>query len=136
MTTPKIAGIYEELRTLQLAKHVHAIGVLLRVFVEMSVDEYLTNNARVPLSFKSPKGNHVLDKTLKMKVKEAIAHMVANGAVEKDFLGAKSGLTDANHPFSIDTLHAYIHNRFFTPVDSHLTAAWDNAQPFFQRIWA
>jgi hypothetical protein len=136
VTTPKIAGVYEELRALQLSKHVHAIGVLLRVFVEMSVDEYLTKTARIQLTFKPPKSNHVLDKNLKMKVKETIAHMVENGAVEKDFLGVTKGLTDPNHPFSIDTLHAYIHNRFFTPVDNHLTAAWDNAQPLFEKIWS
>ena len=40
VTTPKIAGIYEELKILQLTSHVHAIGVLLRVFLEMSVDDY------------------------------------------------------------------------------------------------
>jgi len=135
VTVPKIAGVYEELRTLLLSKHVHAIGVLLRVFVEMSVDEYLTKTACMPLTFKHPKSGHVGDKSLKTKVKEAIDHMVANGAEAKDFLGVTKGLTDPNHPFSIDTLHAYIHNRFFTPVDTHLTAAWDNAQPLFENIW-
>jgi hypothetical protein len=135
VTVPKIAGIFEELRTLQLSKHVHAIAVLLRVFVEMSVDEYLTTTAHIPLTFKDPKSNHIGEKKLKVKVNDAIDHMVTNGANAKDFLGGTKGLTDQNHPFSIDTLHAYIHNRFFTPVDTHLTAAWDNAQPFFEKIW-
>ena len=75
------------------------------------------------------------DKKLREKVQECITHMVGQGADKKEFLGVSKGLTDAGHPFSIDTLHAYIHNRFFTPVDTHLTAAWDNAQPFFERIW-
>ena len=135
VTVPKIAGIFEELRTLLLSKHVHAIGVLLRVFLEMSVDEYLTKTAGVPLDFKNPKSGHVSDKTLKSKVNEAVDHMVVGGADRKDFLGVTKGLTDPSHPFSIETLHAYIHNRFFTPVDTHLTAAWDNAQPFFEKIW-
>lgn len=135
MSVPKIAGIFEELRTLQLSKHVHAIAVLLRVFLEMSVDEYLTKTAHISLTFKNPKSGHVGDKKLKDKVSEAINHMVAGGADAKDFLGVTKGLTDPTHPFSIDTLHAYIHNRFFTPVDTHLTAAWDNAQPFFEKIW-
>jgi hypothetical protein len=135
VTTAKIEGIYGELRTLQLSRHVHAIGVLLRVFLEMSVDEYLTKAAGVPLTFKEPKSGRTLDKNLKNKVKEAIAHMVQNGAAEKDFKGVMTAMNDVHHPFSIETLHAYIHNRFFTPVDSHLTAAWDNAQPLFERIW-
>ncbi len=135
VTTPKIADIFEELKSLQLGKHKHAIAVLLRVFLELSVDEYLTKTAKVKLTFTNPKSGHTSDKNLKTKVKEAIADLVSKGSVEKDFLGVTRGLSDTNHPFSIDTLHAYIHNRYFTPVESHLTAAWDNAQPFFEKLW-
>jgi hypothetical protein len=136
VTTAKIAGIYGELRTLQLSKHVHAIGVLLRVFLEMSVDDYLENQAKVLLTFKDPKNNQTRDKKLKDKVKETIDHMVANGAIEKDFKGVKDAMADGTNPFSIDTLHAYIHNRFFTPTDKHLMTGWDNAQRFFEKIWS
>jgi hypothetical protein len=135
VTVPKITGIYGELTTLVLSKHVHAIGVLLRVFLEMSIDEYLTKTAGSTLAFKDPKSGRMIDKKLKDKIKETIEHMVKNGADEKDFKGVKNALTDVHHPFSIETLHAYIHNRFFTPVDTHLTTAWDNAQPLFDRIW-
>jgi hypothetical protein len=135
VTTPKISGIYDELRRLLLARHVHSIAVMLRVFLEMSVDEYLTKVAGLSLKFKHPKSGHDLDKTLKTKVKETIGHLVQNGADPKDFLGVTKGLSDPNHPFSIEDLHAYIHNRFFTPIDTHLTAAWDNAQPLFEKIW-
>ena len=135
VTTPKIAGIFEELKNLQLARHKHAIAVLLRVFLELSVDEYLTKVAKIKLIFTNPKNGHTSDKNLKTKVKETIADLVSKGSAEKDFLGVTKGMTDPNHPFSIDTLHAYIHNRYFTPVDSHLTAAWDNAQHLFEMIW-
>jgi len=135
VTTAKIAGIYGELRTLQLSKHVHAISVLLRVFLEMSVDHYLENTANVALTFKDTKSGRTLDKKLKDKVKETIIHMVAHGATEKDFKGVKDAMNDTTHPFSIDSLHAYIHNRFFTPTDKHLCTGWDNAQRFFEVIW-
>ena len=135
VTTSKIAGIYGELRTLQLSKHVHAIGVLMRVFLEMSVDDYLENVAKVSLTFKDPKSGRSIDKKLKDKVKETIAHLAANGAVEKDFKGIKDAMVDGSNPFSIDTLHAYIHNRFFTPTDKHLATGWDNAQRFFEKLW-
>jgi hypothetical protein len=135
VTNAKIAGIYGELRTLQLSKHVHAIGVLLRCFVEMSVDEYLTNVARVPLYTVNPANSQRKDKYLKTKMKEAIDHMVANGATEKEFKGVRMAMNDQNNPFSIETLHAYIHDRFFTPIDTHLRTAWDNGQPLFDKIW-
>ena len=135
VTTQKISGIYDELRSLQLSKHKHAIAVLLRVFLELSVDEYLTKTAGLKLTYTNPKTGHTGDKNLKTKVQEAITDLVAKGSTQKDFLGVTKGLNDANHPFAIDTLHAYIHNRYFTPVDSHLVAAWDNAQPFFEKLW-
>jgi hypothetical protein len=100
----------------------------------MSVDEYLTKTAGLLLTYKDEKNNRSNDKKLKDKVKEPVAHMVSAGADEKDFKGV-SAMNDANHPFSIDTLHAYIHNRFFTPLDTHLVVAWDNAQLFFEKIW-
>jgi len=133
VTNAKIAGIYDELRKLLLSSHVHAIGVLLRVFLEMSVDEYLVKKAGSSLSV--IKNGHEHFKKLDAKVKEVIAHMVANGATEKDFKGVLAGMTDDHHPFSIDTLHAYIHNRFFTPTDTHLVTGWDNSQRFFEALW-
>jgi hypothetical protein len=135
VTTAKIDGIYKELKVLLLAKHVHAISVLLRVFLEMSVDDYLVSKAGSTLTFKDPKSSRMLDKKLKNKVKETIAHLVTEGAPEKDFKGVVTAMNDSQNPFSIDTLHAYIHNRFFTPTDTHLVTGWDNAQPFCEKIW-
>jgi hypothetical protein len=135
VTVPKIDKIFKELRVLLLAKHVHAISVLLRVFLEMSVDEYLENKAGSTLKFREPKGGRVVEKKLKNKVTEAINHMVSKGASERDFKGILSALDEPHNPFPIDTLHAYIHNRFFTPKDTHLVTDWDNAQPFFEKIW-
>lgn len=133
ITNAKIEKIYGELRILQLSKHVHAIGVLLRVFLEMSVDDYLVNKAGASLTF--VRNGHVSDKKLVAKVQETVDHMVANGADRKDFKGVLAGLGDDHHPFSIDTLHAYIHNRFFTPTEGNLITGWDNAQRFFEKIW-
>jgi hypothetical protein len=132
VSNAKILEIYTELRTLLLAKHPHAIAVLLRVFLETSVDHYL-KAAAIPLTFPTSNGNK--DKSLKKKVEETIDHLVANGASKKDFLGITRGMSDVNHPFSPDILHAYIHSGFYTPVERDLTAAWDNGQPLFERIW-
>ncbi len=133
ITNAKIEKIYGELKFLQLLKHVHAISVLLRVFLEMSVDEYLVNKASSTLTF--TRNGHTAEKKLAAKVQEVVNHMVANGADRKDFKGVLAALTDEHHPFSIDTLHAYIHNRFFTPTERSLTTAWDNAQRFFEMAW-
>ena len=43
--------------------------------------------------------------------------MVANGAVEKEFKGITAALSNDNHPFAPELLHAYVHNRFFSPTE-------------------
>ena len=132
VTNNKILEIYSELRRLQLSRYPHAIAVLVRVFLETSVDHYL-KSVNIPLCVSTPGGNK--DKSLRKKVEESIEDMVTKGAPKKDFLGVTKGLSDVNHPFSPDILHAYIHSGFYTPTERDLTAAWDNGQPLFERIW-
>jgi hypothetical protein len=133
VTNPKIGEIYNELKALRLGQHPHAIAVLLRVLLETSVDHYLTK-ATIPLVVKTGGGGDK-DKPLRKKVEETVDHMVASGAVKKDFAGVLKGINDKNHPLSVDLLHAYVHNRFVSPTERDLKVAWDNSQPLFERIW-
>ena len=133
VTNPKIGEIYRELRTLQFSKHPHAIAVLLRVFLETSVDHYLTK-AGIALVI-AIKGGGNKEKPLRTKVQETVNHMVTNGATRKDFTGVLRGINDRTHPLSPDLLHSYVHNRFVSPKERDLTIAWDNAQPLFERVW-
>jgi hypothetical protein len=132
ITNAKIAEIYGELRSLRLAQHPHAIAVLLRVFLETSVDHYLT---RVSISLSVRTGGGDKDKTLRKKLEETIDYLVKQGAVRKDFAGVVRGISVTTHPFSVDLLNSYIHNRFVSPTERDLTTAWDSAQPLFERIW-
>jgi hypothetical protein len=132
VVNPKLAEIYNELRNLRLAQYPHAISVLLRVFLETSVDHYLTK-AGISLTVTTPAGDK--DKKLQKKVEETIADLVGKGAGKKDFAGVSKGISDKNHPLSVDLLHSYVHNRFVSPTERDLTVAWDNAQALFERIW-
>lgn len=132
VSNAKIAEISKELRSLTLADFPHAISVLFRVFLEQSVDHYLTA-ASIPLTVKTPGGPK--DKKLKAKVKEAIAEMVKNGTPKKDLAGVEKGIDDKNSPLFTETLHNYVHNRFYSPTERDLKVAWDNSQLFFETIW-
>jgi hypothetical protein len=133
VTNPKISEIEDELRSLLLSTHKHAIAVLFRVFLETSVDHYLTKQG---VSLKSTdKGGHVRDKSLQGKVTETIAALVAAGVEERSLDGVAKGIHDKKNPLSIETLHAYVHNQFYSPMESDLKTAFDNARPFFEAIW-
>jgi hypothetical protein len=132
VSNPKIAEISKELRALALADYPHSISVLFRVFLEQSVDHYLTA-VGVPLFAKTPAGNK--DKNLKSKVREAIGEMIKSGTPKKDLAGVEKGIDDKHSPLFVDTLHNYVHNRFYSPTERDLTVAWDNSQLFFETIW-
>lgn len=132
VTNAKINEIAKELRALILNDFPHAISVLFRVFLEQSTDHYLSD-VGIPLQVST--GGGMKDKKLRAKIQDAIDHMVSNGIAKKDLDGVSKGISDANNPLYVDTLHNYIHNRFYSPTERDLKVAWDNSQLFFERIW-
>src|SRR5258706_8049748 len=135
VTDNKTAEILRELRRLKIDEFPHAIAVLLRVFLELSVDHYMDVHG-LPLRFVDPKGGNKREKSLKAKTQEVISHLSAMGTAQKrDFLGVGRALTDPKSPLHIELLHAYVHNRFVTPKPRELLAAWNEAQRLFESIW-
>ncbi len=130
----KVAAIFKELKGLKIEDFPNAAAVLLRVFLELSVDCYLDANS-IPQRYKTQQ-NKMVDKTLKQKVKDVVDHLVnKEGCDKRDFVGVTRALSVDHSPLYIDLLHAYLHNRFVTPKTRDLTSAWDDAQRFFERIW-
>ncbi len=132
VTNAKIDEITVELRSLPLDDYPHAISVLFRVFLETSVEDYLT---RFKISLIVKTGGGDKDKSLTKKVEEATNHMIQNGTPKKHLDGIVRAMSQKNNPLHIDTLHAYVHNRFYSPTERELRVAWDNSQPFFENIW-
>ena len=134
VTDNRTAEIIKELRRLKVDDAPHAIAVLLRVFLELSVDHYMDLN-KLPLRTTDPKGNR-RDKTLKNKTHEVIGHLILHQGVEKkDLFGVERAISDSKSPLFIDLLHSYLHNRFVTPKARELLGAWNDAQRFFESIW-
>jgi len=134
VTDNRISEIYQELRTLKLADARNAIAVLLRVFLEMSVDHFLENNGG-SLTFKSPDGK-TRHKKLDKKLAETIDLVVSVGNVPRThFASVIRSLSVESSPMNIELFHRYVHERFATPSPKELTAAWNNAQPLFEKIW-
>lgn len=132
VSNAKIAEITKELRTLPLSEYPHSVSVLFRVFFEQSVDHYLTTK-KIPLEVKTKGGDKL--KSLRDKVGEALAEMVKAGVPKKNLDGVSKGIDDKRSPLFLETLHNYVHNRFYSPQERELRVAWDNSQLFFEQIW-
>lgn len=135
VTNAKIGEIYNELRKMRLDTYPNAISVMLRVFIENSVDHYLSKVTTPPISLLVQTPNGDKDKSLSKKLEEAIEDMVKSGANRKDYVVITRGMSDKRSPLSVDLLHSYVHSRFVGATERELTVAWDGAQPFFERIW-
>ena len=131
----KVAAIFKELKTLKLEEAPNGIAVLLRVFLELSVDHYMRRNG-LTIRSRDPKSGKESDKKLAKKVEEVVNYLANNaGHNLKDFNGVTRALSDKRSPLHIDLLHDYIHNLFVIPKPRDLIGAWGEAQPFFEAIW-
>lgn len=122
--------IYDELRHLRLEDFPYAVGVLFRVFLELSVDHYIL-------------GQNLMDKAtldaskLRGKLLKVADHLQGTRAMTKRELTAVRRAADPQHflASSIDTLHSYIHDAHFAASPGDLKAAWNSLEPFFGKVW-
>lgn len=133
VTDNRIAEIYRELRTLKLVEARNAIAVLLRVFLEMSVDHFLEKNGGT-LTTKHP-GGRMRHKTLDKKLAETVDLLDTMGVPRRQLAPVNRSLSVATSPMNVELFHMYVHERFATPSPQELTAAWNNAQLLFEKIW-
>ena len=125
---PRINDIYRELKRLDIDQYSNAVSVLLRVFLELSVDAYikqeqLGTDERANLSNKLL----VAADALKNQGKRDDQQLKpVRRAAQKDYFLAST----------VTTMHQYVHNPHFSPTPSDLRAAWDSLQPFIEAIWS
>ena len=123
----RINQIYYELRKLNVDYFTNAVAIMLRVFLELSVDDYgsrynLSLSERDSLSHKMQKvAEHLKDRG---KLSNSQLKPVRRAAQKDYFLGT-----------TVSTMHQYVHNRYFFPSTSDVITAWDNLEPFFIAIW-
>jgi hypothetical protein len=124
---PKLNAIYYELQRLDLHKFTNAGAVLLRVFIELSLDCYIDKHSPAKVTAGSK---------LITKVTEVANHMEACTFADKQVCkGIRSAVGNKNDLLGIETWHAYVHNPRFSPTYQNLNITWDNMQIFIEKLW-
>lgn len=127
----KINNIYLELRNDLLlddsSKAVpNAVGVLFRVFLEISIDYFLEKEG-VTLPFETK---------LSGKITKCCEILETNNiAVKKQLSNIRKVATDKNHILCIQNFHDYLHSYKTQPTSGDLKLKWDNLEEFFQILW-
>ena len=125
---PRIGDIYIELkRKLRVDEVPNAAGVLLRVFLELSVDEYIERNAVPP-----PK-----DTTLAKKVTAVADFMETVGVMSKtEAMPVREAVKSDDKLTLATNLNALVHSRTMTVSGSDLKAIWTRLSPFVTKLWS
>jgi hypothetical protein len=124
----RIHDIESELRKLSLEEHTNAVSVLFRVFLELSVDSYIEDNALSGVTN---------DSKLRVKVEKVANDLEAKDKINKQQARAIRS-ANMDHSFlapGVNTMNDYIHNEYIFPEPSGLRAHWNSLQPFITAIW-
>lgn len=129
ITAGRINSIYRELQKLEVEKFPNAASVLIRVFLELTVDDRLKNYSLLPEIV-------VLNTPLAKKLRTLADHLFKTSAISEQIKRTVHKVADgASVSASIVTLHQYVHNEFTYPSASEVRRSWDEIEPFMTAMW-
>lgn len=117
----RIPSLLEELQSMKVEDHPNAANILVRVLLELSIDQAIEQN-RWPITG-----------ALAAKLRKVLARV---DPTHKDnrFQTIRTGLTDNSSLYAVKTLHSYVHNphAHAGPKEARVAAA--NIAPFLQAL--
>ena len=131
VTPPRINGIYNELLSLNAEQYPNACSVLLRVFIELSVDHFIADKK---LMTDQEMRNAALAKKLKVVVKS----LESSSQIPAKLARAIEAVADGQRHIlaaSIFNFHQYVHNEYVYPRAVDLYTTWDEIAPFMEKVW-
>lgn len=123
----RILKIFNELKTLDTESYPNAVAALFRVFIELSVDCYISKHQLSSVN---------ADSKLFSKIEAVANNLESKGIMSKHELrSARQMSSSQTQNNSVKTFHSYIHNKDVTPVSADIRTAWDDLWPFIDNIW-
>lgn len=129
----RLNRMYIEARKIKVEGFENSAGVLLRAFLEMSVENYLLrNHVPVPTNLKGKKWND-FGVSLDAKITAVLARIDSTGSA-REWKNIRAGLSSSSAPHSVGTLHSFVHNLQTEPEPMQLKRAWEAWEPFLQIV--
>lgn len=130
VTTPRVNALFNELLELNADTFPNAAAVLMRVFIELSTDHYVAENALMTES-------EMRHAPLAKRMKKAAEHLHGNDKIPAKLKVTVEHVANGSSVLlpSVATFNQYVHNQFSFPKPTDLRYAWDELEPFLARIW-
>jgi hypothetical protein len=124
---PRINQIYRELKSLNVDDYTNSAAILLRVFLELSLDHFIESEEIQ---------NVDIDKPLITKIQKTADFFLEKKILTKHQLKpVRTSISTTDNILSTNTLNAYVHNKDFIPKATELKITWDNLQKFVESLW-
>lgn len=132
LPTGKINDIFIELKKLDVTSYRHSVSVLFRIFIELSLDDYITKHS---IKLSTDKSGKAIDNLL-TRLTAVVEHVKGSGLMtQKELKPVNVAISAPNSPLAPNTLNAYVHSRWMNPDPLELKLAWANIQLFLERLW-
>lgn len=123
----RINKIYRELRGLEVKGFENACAITFRVFLELSIEHYADVKGII---FHE-------NEFLAAKLNKVTKYIEDNKLMSKDELKPiRISTSTPDKLVSINTLHAYVHNRNLSPIADNLKSTWDDFEKLLMTIWS
>lgn len=130
ITAPRIRNIFHELKTLRVDSYPNSCSVMLRVFVELSVDQLADSKSILSEEERS-------NTNLAKRMKKVAEYLQNEGLIDRQLRRAVDRMADSPtlSAGSTITLNQYVHNQYVFPKPSELIVGWDELEPFIEQLW-
>ncbi len=130
VTPPRVNTIYNELLSLNAEQYPNACSVLLRVFIELSVDHFIVDKQLMD-------DNTMRNTALAKRLKTVVGKLEKSSDIPAQLARAMEQLADGNRTVAatIPTFNLYVHNPYVFPRASELYTTWDEIAPLLEKVW-
>jgi hypothetical protein len=133
----RLVPLYNECRKIKVKGNENAAAFLVRVFIELSSEEFLhTKSVQIPRSLRDKSITRWDDYQVKLSDKiTAVALNLDPTSKAPVFVQARLAIKpESVGSFSINMLHSYFHNRHVLPDEATIKASWDGWEAYLRAL--
>jgi hypothetical protein len=132
----RAVNICSELGKLNVNIYPNCVGAMFRVFLEFSVDNFISKTPAIETSCKKSPNSKIKDRVLSVKIRAVMEYFEASHILtHKELKPVRDILSQQGHHVSTESLNAYVHNVYVSPKPEALKTEWDNLQHFIALLW-
>jgi hypothetical protein len=126
---PRINCVLEELQRLDVSEFENAVGILLRIFIELTVSHYLDSTGKMNPLIKRLDKQGKKPKTWSPSLRQMLNETLTNDSIADQIpRQARKALNKAiaydDHPLSLDGMDQFAHNPYDAPNSKQLFQMW------------